>query len=293
MFKLAFSTVACPDRTLEEAFALAAEAGYDGLELRTLGGTDPTLLCAPCLTGADKIRRLAVTSGVELACLSTSHRFDAPIWPPVLGRALPSFTHRARPAQRDVDAADDMGCSLVRVFGFEVGGRERRTSTLTRIAERMAPVLDTGRARRTNIVIENGGSFTTAADLAAIFQACEQHPNLRAAYDLTVGMAAGDTLQSAFDTLGQRLVLLRLRPVDDAGLPRPLTPADAHSIVPVLLETNFQGWISVDWPVCWSPQATGAYGNAAEVLAKAADAIRSAMPTERARIPSPRVAVGI
>ena len=157
----------------------------------------------------------------------------------------------------------------------------------------MAPVLDTGRARRTNIVIENGGSFTTAADLAAIFQACEQHPNLRAAYDLTVGMAAGDTLQSAFDTLGQRLVLLRLRPVDDAGLPRPLTPADAHSIVPVLLETNFQGWISVDWPVCWSPQATGAYGNAAEVLAKAADAIRSAMPTERARIPSPRVAVGI
>lgn len=293
MFKLAFSTVACPDRTLQEAFALASETGYDGLELRTLGGTDPTLLCEPCLTGADKIRRLAVTSGVELACLSTSHRFDAPIWPPVLGRALPSFTHRARPAQRDVDAADDMGCSLVRVFGFEVGGRERRTSTLTRIAERMAPVLDTGRARRTNIVIENGGSFTSAADLLAIFQACEQHPNLRAAYDLTVGSAAGDTLQTALETLGQRLVLLRLRPVDDAGLPRPLNPADAHSIVPVLLEANFQGWVSIDWPVCWSPQATGAYGNAAEVLGKAADAIRSAMPTERARITSPRVAVGI
>ncbi|MCB1281596.1 MAG: hypothetical protein KDB18_08735, partial [Salinibacterium sp.] len=52
MFKLAFSTVACPDRTLVEAFQFAVDCGYDGLELRTLGSNDPTLLCEPSLTGA-------------------------------------------------------------------------------------------------------------------------------------------------------------------------------------------------------------------------------------------------
>lgn len=291
MFKLSFSTVACPDRTLAEVFALANEAGYDGVELRTLGAGDPTLLCEPALTGPHKIRNLAVQSGVELASLSTSHRFDAPIWPPVLGRALPSFAHRARTAQRDVEAADDMECPRVRVFAFEVGPRESRKAALRRIAERMKLVLDSARARKVKLCIENGGSFTTSEHLLELFEACEQHPFLAASYDASVGAAAGESLGAALTTLGRRLELLRLRPMNDAGTPRPLTIADAQSIVPALLAASYTGWVSVDWPVCWMPQLTETHGPVAKVLSNAAEALRSALPTPRV-MPSPRVAIG-
>lgn len=293
MFKLAFSTVACPDRTLTEAFQLAVDCGYDGIELRTLGSNDPTLLCEPALTGAEKIRKLAVRSGVELACLSTSVRFDAPIWPPVIGRALPSFAHRSRPAQRAVDFADDMECELVRVFGFEVGRSERRGPAIKRIAGALLPVLDSARARKVDVVLENGGSFATADSLLEVFEACEQHPNLRAGYDLALGESAGDNLADVLSKLDDRLSLIRLRPIDPKGQPKPLSPAEARRIIPQLAESNFSGWLTFEWPVTWMPDLTEAQGPTKAVLSNVADAIRGALPETTPIVRNPRVAVGV
>ncbi len=293
MFKLAFSTVACPDRTLEQAFKFAVECGYDGIELRTLGSNDPTLLCEPSLTGSEKIRRLAVSSGVELACLSTSFRFDAPVWPPVVGRALPSFAHRSRPAQRAVDAADDMECELVRVFGFEVGKRERRRSAVRRIAGALMPVLDSARARQVDVVLENGGSFQTADELMELFEACEQHPSLRAAYDLSVGQAAGDSIDDVLAKLGERLALLRLRSTDGDGQPKPMSHAEARTLVPTLVDARYAGWMSVDWPIAWMPELAERHGETSTVLANIADVLRGAMPEGTSRAVSHRVAVGV
>ncbi len=293
MFKLAFSTVACPDRTLEEAFGLAVESGYDGIELRTLGTNDPTLLCEPALTGSEKIRKLAVSRGVELACLSTSCTFDAPIWPPVLGRALPTFAHRSRSVQRVIDAADDMECELVRVFGFEVPKGERRQQTIKRIAGALLPVLDSARARRVNVGIENGGSFQKAKELLEIFEACEQHPNLRAVYDVSVGASAGESLGEALALLGRNLAMVRARSLDGHGMPKPITPAQARTIVPELVEARFEGWLSVDWPIAWMPELAERHGATTAVLSNAADAIRSAMPKATALVKDPRVAIGV
>lgn len=293
MFKLAFSTIACPDQTLEQVFELAVDCGYDGIELRTLGSNDPTLLCEPSLTGSEKIRRLAVSSGVELACLSTSFRFDAPVWPPVLGRALPSFAHRSRPAQRAVDAADDMECELVRVFGFEIGRGERRPSAVRRIAGALLPVLDSARARKVEVVMENGGSFQTAAELLELFEACEQHPNLYAAYDLSVGMAAGDSLDDVLPKLGERLALLRIRSLDDAGLSKPLSHAEARELVHTLLDAGYDRWVSVDWPVTWMPELVERHGQTPTVLTNISDLLRGAVPEGTPMDVNPRVAVGV
>ncbi len=293
MFKLAFSTVACPDRTIRDAFELASACGYDGIELRTLGANDPTLLCEPALTGAGKLRQRAVATGVEIACLSTSFRFDAPVWPPVIGRALPSFAHRSRPAQRAVDAADDMGCRLVRVFGFEVQGNEKRTRAIKRIAAAMMPVLDTARARSVNVVIENGGSFQTPAQLAELFEACEQHPQLKAVYDIAVGSAGGATLEQAVRELGTRLAMVRVRTLDAEGNPRPTTPAEARSFSKVLTEAAYRGWVSVEWPVAWVPELVERHGATENVLRTVADALRMSMPASSVLVSNPRVAVGV
>ena len=55
--KLAFSTVATAEWTLEEVAAFAEEVGYDGVELRTFGSGSSRFACDPALTSPEKIRK--------------------------------------------------------------------------------------------------------------------------------------------------------------------------------------------------------------------------------------------
>ena len=74
--KLAFSTTACPEWTIEDAARKAQEMGYQGVELRTLGGGSTSLACDPALSDPDKIRKAFNAFGVEPVCLSTSVAFN-------------------------------------------------------------------------------------------------------------------------------------------------------------------------------------------------------------------------
>ena len=88
MFKPAFSTVACPEWTLDRAARAAAEWGYEGLELRTFGHGSTHLACDPALTSAEKVRKVLDDAGVAPFSLASGVRFDEPIRPPVIGRVL-------------------------------------------------------------------------------------------------------------------------------------------------------------------------------------------------------------
>ncbi len=85
--RIAFSTVACPDWTSAQVVEKAADMGYDGVELRTLGSGSTGLACDPALGDGAKMRRLFEDGGLTPVCLSTSvalHHSDA------------SAAHRAR-----------------------------------------------------------------------------------------------------------------------------------------------------------------------------------------------------
>lgn len=88
--KPAFSTIACPDWTLDRIVPLARELGYAGIELRSFGQTGggqsgSDLACEPCYTSARKLRELFETEGVEPACIATSIRYDHVVFPPSSG----------------------------------------------------------------------------------------------------------------------------------------------------------------------------------------------------------------
>ncbi len=74
----AFSTLGCPDLTLEGALSLASRHGIEAVELRTLEGTTdlPGLFAR---MGAGELRRiLAGQGGVQVMSLSTSFRLVGP-----------------------------------------------------------------------------------------------------------------------------------------------------------------------------------------------------------------------
>lgn len=249
--KTAFSTVACPEWTLDQVFDFAAHLEFDGVELRTLGPASTDLACDPALTDPEKTRKMAARAGLATPCLATSARFDSPIRPPVVGRVLGDVMRSARAAQREVELADRLGCGFVRVFGFERPRGERAGSCIERIADRLRAVADTGRARGVRVVVENGGSFPTAADLMDLIDRVG-NPMLGAAYSVAVGHAAGEQPRDAIRALGDRLWIVRVKDLA-AGRPCALGRGEVpcRAAVDALAETGFGGWVVYEWDRLW------------------------------------------
>ena len=267
---IAFSTVACPDWTLERVFSFADEVEYDGVELRTFGWGASALTCEPALTDAAKLRRLAAGSGTVLATLATSCRFDALIRPPVLGHLLPGRRVEVETARRCIALADELECPAVRVFAFETHGSERRERATLRIVERLREACDAARARRVRVLLENGGSFPTARDIARVIEQVES-PCLGAAYNVAVAHAAGEDPASAPDTLGERMWSVKIKdirrktPVEPGTGDVPLRP-----FVERLARSGYVGWLVVEWVRLWAPELAEPEG----VLRRAVDRLR-------------------
>ncbi len=267
--KPAFSTVACPTWTLDEVARRASEWGYLGVDLRTFGSGSSMLACDPVLTAAEKVRAMFGAGGVEPMCLSTSIRYDDPISPPVLGRTfLFDQESSVRESKSVIDAAVTLECPFVRVFGFEIIGQEKRVSAIARIAERLSKALDYARSSGVSLVLENGGSFRTAAEMMEIIDELD-HPLLAAAYSLPIAAAAGESIGNGVNVLGERLVIAKVKDMS-RGVPCLLGQGDLHAqdSIRALAAAGFKGWIVYEHDAAWL--GTGTQGGRIEGVDTAA-----------------------
>lgn len=252
MIRLAFSTVACPDWTLDRAIRAAGEWGYQGLELRTFGYGSREFACDPALTDAGKAREMLAEAGVHAACIATGVAFDEPIRPPVIGRVKDNEAS-VRRAKTGIELAEALGAHYVRVFAFEIG-REKRARAFTRIVERLSQVADAARHTGVKVVLENGGSFPAASDLVEFVDRVGS-PNLGAAYSLPVAVQAGEDPVAGAAALGESLWMVKVKDyrkdqtpciLGDGALP-------CREFVGSLASRRFGGWIVAEWDRAWVP----------------------------------------
>ena len=126
MMTISFSTVACPEWTASEVAAAAERFGYEGVELRSFGDDPSRLASDPALTDGEKMHEIFGEDGIRIVSIGTGCRFDAPVQPPVIGRVIGDFEKSVREAKRHIGRAHRAGAPLIRVFGFETHGMERR-----------------------------------------------------------------------------------------------------------------------------------------------------------------------
>lgn len=248
--KPAFSTVACPDWTLDEVIPFAARAGYLGVELRSFGHTASDLACEPCLTGSEKIRELLADEGVGAAAIATSIRYDQPVFPPVIGRVIGDFEKPVRETKFAVAEAAAIECPFVRVFAFELVD-ESRKSGIRRIVQRLDLAARTARHTGVRLLLENGGSFPLASDLVELIDRVGS-PLICAAYSPAVAAMAGENPIEGVRLLGASLASVKLR--DMAG-DRPTRLGEGElgveSFVRGLGETGYEGWLVYEHDRLW------------------------------------------
>ncbi len=255
--KPAFSSVACWDWTLD-ALAVRCEGwGYQGVELRSFGTGSGQFAGDAALTSPDKVRSMFDRAGVEIVCLSTGIRYDDPVSPPILGHVVGDNERSLRETKSAIDLAARLECPFVRVFAFEVMGHEKREKALARIVERLRMALDACRNRGVRLLLENGGSFSTATDLAEIMDRCD-HPLLGAAYSIAAANAAGERPGSGINVLGERLCSVKLKDYRDGSacmLGEGNVPN--REALTALHEIGFGGWLVYEHPRAWLSHDSG------------------------------------
>ncbi|MBX3378725.1 MAG: sugar phosphate isomerase/epimerase [Phycisphaeraceae bacterium] len=256
--KLAFSTVACPEWTLERVAQFAEEAGYQGVELRTFGSGTTRFACDPALTDPEKTRRLFAPTGCQVTCVATSARFDDAVTPPLVGHVLGGTPRGVIDTGWAVDLAARLEAPLVRVFAYQIPASESRSSGIARIVERLELAVATARNTGVRLAIENGGSFPTAATLSELLDRIS-NPLLGAAYSPSVAALSGEDAAGGINVLADRLFSVKLKDYA-SGKPCELGRGESHpeATVRVLADRGFPGWVVYEYDRAWITTAVDA-----------------------------------
>lgn len=244
--KLAFSTVACPDWTTDEVARRAAEMGYQGVELRTLGDGSSMLSSDPALTDTAKVVEAYRKANIEPMCLSTSialhHKNDT------------ESRKAMKQAREAIDLAAALGCPYVRLFGHEVRPGDNRRATIIRIAQRASELADKAGEQGVQVLLENAGSYNTAKEWWWVFNLIS-NPMVGMCWNVANAASAGEPPAVSVPNLNSRIRVAKVKDADIGSGSGFVQLGDGscqiQQFVKRLMGVGFNGYITVEWDRLW------------------------------------------
>ncbi|HKE58591.1 MAG TPA: sugar phosphate isomerase/epimerase family protein [Pyrinomonadaceae bacterium] len=249
--KLAFSTLGCPNWELKQITETARRLGYDGIELRALGGS-LDLLARPEFAPTEIANTRAYLDNQQLAicCVDTSCAFHSPDRSERLAQVELAVAH--------AELAAALGAPLIRVFPDKIQPGANRVETSEYIVECLRQIAE-AMPSEVLVGLETHGDFARA-EISAEIVTRANHPNVKLIWDVANSVAAGDSITEAAPLVEPYLAHVHLR---DA---RP-TPASEHWLpvlagrgnisfaetLAVLTRLNYDGYVSFEWEKYWQP----------------------------------------
>jgi len=161
--KIAFSTLACPDWSLDRVLYLATTARYDGVELRFIEGQH-ALWKLPAFTGSglQHTKRALADAGLTVCCVDTScyfHWIDSDRREEAIAEGM-----------RMAALAGELGAPGIRVFGDAVQAGADRDETLQWIAESIQVLAASTEELGVGVWLETHGDFASSDDTLRMVQ---------------------------------------------------------------------------------------------------------------------------
>ncbi len=256
--KLSFSTLGCPSWSLAEILDAAGRLGYDGVELRFVGGDD-ALWARPELSGAglrETLARLRDTA-LAISCVDTRSFFHAPPGPE-RDRALDE-------ARRSIGLAAGLGAPGIRVFGDRVQPGQDLESTRMLVAEALQQLGEEAERAGVEVWLESHGDFARGADVLSILAKVDS-ASVGVLWDPANAFEVGESPADGHRLLGARVRHVHLKDVARApGEPaprgaRPWMPVlpgrgqfGPERVLSVLQAAAYGRWVSFEWEKKWHP----------------------------------------
>lgn len=247
--RFAFSTVACPDWTLEKVAQQARAMGYDGVELRTLGEAGGRIASDPALSDPAKVRSILQGEGIEPVCLSTS----AALHHRELGASKTEYYEIVK----YLETAAAIGCPFVRIYGLKVMPGENRNSVIQRIASRVPPLAEKATELGVQLLFENAGSFCMAKEWWWLLNLVN-HPMVGLCWNVANAAAADPNERGGGMAVTMLNSRIRLAKVKDTKFGEgvgflPLGDGDVNLqlFLKKLRGIGYDGYLSVEWDRAW------------------------------------------
>ena len=240
---IAFSTLACPDWSLEEVLERGAGWGYQGVELRLIDGK-VVELPVPAPERARVARELRASS-LAVVGLGTSIRL-AEGEPETLAGAIRAF----------LELAAEWSAPVVRVFGGRVDQSVPRQKTLRRMAAAVEAALPEAARLGVTVAIETHDDFSSSSAVAEVL-ALVPDASFGAIWDVMHTARMGDTPAAAWDRLGARTVDVHIKDAARSGdgtwRQVPLGQGDAavRDCLAQLVAAGYGGWVTAEWEKAW------------------------------------------
>jgi sugar phosphate isomerase/epimerase len=245
--KLAFGTLGCPDWTIDEVVAKAADYGYEGVELRGVLGEH----IAPDEKPAEKtrIRGLFEAAGVEIAAINAYTRFASADEAERAGQVKELLAF--------IDLAAELGSPVVRTFGGAIPDGNTREEAEAWIADALNEVAPRAEAAGVLVALETHDHFTLGTEVAGVL---EKVPSaaIGVCWDFANGVGR-ETLEESHGPIAGRVHHVHVKDHVPEGEDHKYVfvgegQVDIARAVEILAADGYDRYLSLEWETKWKPE---------------------------------------
>jgi len=249
--RLAYSTLACPRWSIEEAVAAAVRYVYDAIEWRVADGE--IIKPSTPVSVRRRLREVPAANGIAIACLDTSCR--------IVQASPQQRTAVTEEAQCMIDMAAELGAPLVRVFGGPPPDGTTHAMLLAPTAEILHAICTYAAGHHITVALETHDAWSTSADALKLIQSAAS-PSAKVLWDIHHTFRAGEAPTQSVALLGSAIAHVHVK--DDH--PRSSEPGTwdlcllSEGNVPLreaysaLRRSGYDGYLSLEWEKQWHPE---------------------------------------
>jgi sugar phosphate isomerase/epimerase len=245
---ITFSTLGCPEWSVEAVLANAAALGFDGIEWRA-GPEGHIRTDMPAAQRAELTKR---TTDLGLYALAVSaYTSFASDNPAVRQTNIDDL-------RRHLDLAADLAAPFVRVFLGELAQGVELASVYDRIVHSLEQARKHAEAVRVKLAIEPHDDFFRPHTVVPVLERLPQ-ASIGIVWDIANTFSAGDKVETGYRLLGRRLFYVHVKDVTGRWPKRELKLVGEGEVplleaFRLLLAGGYQGPFSYEWERAWYPE---------------------------------------
>jgi sugar phosphate isomerase/epimerase len=250
--KLSFTTLGCPNWTLEQKEDTAAEMGYDAVDFRGLL-EDIDISCRPeFTTNLEKTRKLFMDQGIAVSGISVSSHF-----------AVVDSAEKKRQfdeAQKNLELAAKLGAHVMRIYGGQVPKGYTVETIMPVLVENLRRIGDEAEKYDVTLALETHDDWTDSTALAWIIRETN-HPRIRVLWDLHHPYRVnGEEPEFTYANLGEYTVSIHVKDsvLDQNGRPRYVLLGEGNvpikRMLEMLVQGGYKGYATLEWEKRWIPE---------------------------------------
>ena len=247
--RLMFSTLGCPNWTLEQAANAAVSNGYGGLEIRLL---DDVIIPANLdESQRQRIRDVISQRGLKVIGLGASTRFTASD-----ARERTKFEEEL---ESYIELAASLDVPFVRTFGGNTADGCTMDQSIGWVSQSLNRLSSAAETANVTILLETHDAFCKGEDVAAVLDKVPS-ANVQAVWDVHHPWRMGESVAETWNFLGDRVAHVHLKDArhrPDGSFDLTLMgqgDVPNQAIVEMLESKGYAGSYSAEWEKKWHPE---------------------------------------